>query len=172
MLAYVSPGGGSLRPFLHRLRGVKVGKSVWIGQYVWIDALHPEAVIISDNCTIGHRTSIMAHTLGHQGEVLIEDSVFIGPQCVILPNVRIGRGAVVKAGTVVTRNVPPATLWGPPAAGPLARVTVPLIQAHTYEEFVSGLRPIRRGRARKPGDSTATDATQDKTDPPADGQEA
>ncbi len=55
----------------------------------------------------------------------------------------IGDGAVIKGGTVVTRNVPPETLWGLPNAGPLAKVTVPLTPGHTHEEFVKGLRPIR-----------------------------
>lgn len=38
--------------------------------------------------------------------VIIEDDVLIGCMCVILPGVRIGRGAIVGAGSVVTRDVP------------------------------------------------------------------
>jgi tetrahydrodipicolinate N-succinyltransferase len=76
--------------------------------------------------------------------VIIEKDVFIGPHCVILPNVRIGEGAVIKAGTVVTRNVPPRTFWGTPQAEALGQVTVPLTAEHSYEEFIGGLRPIRR----------------------------
>ena len=59
-LAYSVPGGYRLRPFLHRLRGVKIGKNVWISQYVYIDEIHPEAISIGDNTTIGIRTSIVA----------------------------------------------------------------------------------------------------------------
>jgi len=75
---------------------------------------------------------------------VIEENVFVGPHCLILPNVRIGEGAVIKGGTVVTRDVPPFTFWGPPAAGPLGRVTVPLTPEHSYEEFVQGLKLIRK----------------------------
>jgi acetyltransferase-like isoleucine patch superfamily enzyme len=150
-LAIISPGGTSLRPWLHRKRGCKIGKHVWISQFVYIDELHPEALTIEDNCTIGLRCSIFTHFYWgprksnlESGKVTLEKNVFIGPHCVILPNVRIGEGAVIKGGTVVTRDVPPFTFWGPPAAGPLGTVTVPLTHEHTYDEFVRGLKPIRK----------------------------
>jgi acetyltransferase-like isoleucine patch superfamily enzyme len=138
-----------LRPWLHKLRGVEIGKDVWIAQLVYIDEIHPEMVTIGDNSTVGLRTSIFAHMYwgGRRescGRVIIEKDVFIGPHCLILPNVRIGQGAVIKGGTVVTRDVPPFTFWGLPQAGPLARVTIPLTWEYSYEEFVKGLRPIRR----------------------------
>lgn len=153
-LAYIAPGGGSVRPWLHRWRGARIGSNVWISQFTYIDELHPEAVTIGDNCTIGLRTSIFTHfyygpkrAASYSGEVVLEKNVFVGPHCVILPNVHIGEGAIIKAGSVVSTNVPPHTFWGAPAAGPLARATVPLTPEHTYEEFLRGLRPVRPGRS-------------------------
>ena len=153
-LAFVAPGGDSVRPWLHKKRGVIIGKNVWISQFVYIDELHPEAVTIGDNSTIGLRTSIFTHfywgsrrSNDNAGKVVIEKDVFIGPHCVILPNVRIGEGAVIKAGTVVTRDVPPHVFWGMPSAGSLGQVTVPLTSEHSYDRFVSGLKPIRRHKS-------------------------
>jgi len=49
-------------------------------------------------------------------ETVLEDDVSIGANATILPGVKIGRGAMVGAGAVVTRNVPPyATVVGNPA---------------------------------------------------------
>jgi len=145
-IAFILPGGFSLRPRLQRLRGVAVGKNVWIGQFVYIDELHPTEVTIGENSTIGLRTSIIAHFYSgprrpiSNGKVVIEKDVFIGPHCVILPNVTIGEGAVIRAGTVVSRNVPAHTFWGPPAAEALGVATIPLTPQYTYEEFVGGLK--------------------------------
>lgn len=151
-LAFVSPGGFTLRPWLHRLRGAKIGRNVWIAQQVYLDEIHPAEVTIGDNCTIGYRTSIFSHFYwgsrrSHcNGRVVIEKDVFIGPHCVILPNVIIGEGAVIRAGSVVSRNVPPHAFWGSPPAELLGVATVPLTAEHSYEEFARGIRPRLRPR--------------------------
>jgi acetyltransferase-like isoleucine patch superfamily enzyme len=149
-LAMVAPGGFTLRPLLHRIRGVRMGKNVWISQLVYLDELHPENVIIGNNVTIGLRCTIFAHFyLGDQApdepsQVVIENDAFIGPNCTILNGVTIGAGAVVVAGSVVTKNVPPGVLFGPPAAAPLARITQPLTSGGKvqYDKFLFGLRKL------------------------------
>jgi serine acetyltransferase len=63
---------------------------------------------------------------------------------VVLPNVRIGEGAVVTANSVVSRDIAPYTFaGGAPEAKPLARVTKPLGIYGSMEEFQRGLRPLR-----------------------------
>jgi acetyltransferase-like isoleucine patch superfamily enzyme len=161
-LAFILPGGFSTRPWLHRLRGVTVGKNVWIAQFVYIDEIHPENVTIGDDTTIGLRTSIFTHFYWgsrkstNGAKVVIGKNVFIGPHCVILPNVRIGEGAVIKAGSVVSRNVPAHAFWGPPPCEVLGVATVPLTAAHTYAEFVQGIRLRKKPR----------EAVDDSTDMP------
>lgn len=106
----------------YHVPGVKIGEYCNIGDNAFLDA--------RCGLTIGNRVAtgseIMIYTLQHDidspnfviqgGPVIIEDYVYIGPRAVILPNVRIGCGAVVAAGAVVTQNVPQyAVVGGVPA---------------------------------------------------------
>lgn len=51
-----------------------------------------------------------------RGEVIIEDNVWIGDKSTILPGIRIGKGAIVGANTIVTHDVPPySVVVGSPA---------------------------------------------------------
>ena len=59
--------------------------------------------------------------VGVSAPINIEDDVWIGANCVITPNVHIGRGAVVGAGAVVTRDVSPYTVVGGVPARPISR---------------------------------------------------
>lgn len=82
---------------------IEIGKHVAIG---------PGTVIRAANHRFS-RQDMPIMRQGHQpGTVIIEDDVWIGANCVITPDVRIGRGAVVGAGAVVTRNVAPFTIAG------------------------------------------------------------
>jgi len=150
-IAMIAPGGYTIRPWLHKVRGVKIGSNIWISQFVYIDEVHPENIIIKDNVSIGLRTSIFAHFYsGHYrsgkrvGKVEIEKNVYIGPHCVIFHDVTIGEGSVISAGSIVSKNVPPGVLYGPPSANPIAKVTRPLIRGSNmdYKNFLLGLRKL------------------------------
>ena len=150
-VAFFAPGGYSLRPWLHKKRGVTVGENVWISLYCYIDEVHPDRIILGDNVTVGLRSTIFAHMYSekfepgkHVGLVTIEKNVYIGPHCVIFPDVTIGEGSVIAAGSMVSKSVPPGVLYGPPSAAPLARVTRPLIKGEnmSYSNFLLGLRKL------------------------------
>jgi len=109
------------RVYLHRLRGVKIGKNVFIGNEVFIDNTYPESVIIEDNVTIIARAMIIGHAFyprhlkkilnsSDRKGVILKKGCYIGAQTVILPGVTIGECAIIAAGAVVTKDVPPYSL--------------------------------------------------------------
>ncbi len=152
-LARYGPGATSLRVRLHRWRGVRIGTGVHIGTDVLIETAYPRWVSIGNDVSIGIRTTIIAHLHGlaprrdehdRYVSVRIEDDVNIGAGVIILPNVTIGHGAVVTAGSVVTRSVAPLTMVQGNPAQPIAKCGIPLSWDTTLKEFFSKLRPIRR----------------------------
>src|SRR5947208_178853 len=70
------------------------------------------------------------------------DDAFLGPGVIIMPNVTIGAGAVVAAGSVVTRSVAPLTMVQGNPAKPIARCGIPLGLDTPIKEFYRRLTPI------------------------------
>ena len=141
LLARVVPGATSARVRLNRWRGVHIGEDVWIGYDAIIETSHPHLVTIRDRAWIGIRSTIIAHNREQQG-VLIEEDAVLGPGVIVLPNVTIGRGAIVTAGSVVTKSVPPRTMVRGNPAQPIARVEVPFGSGVSVKEFAKGLRSV------------------------------
>jgi serine acetyltransferase len=164
-LARILPGASSVRVKMHRARGVKIGKDVWIGYDVILDTSRPFLITLEDNCTLSMRVTVIAHFRESTG-VKIEEDVFVGPGSIILPGVVIGRGSVVTAGSVVTRSVPPMTVVQGNPAVPIAKCGVSLVPGVTLKEFSKSLRPVAsRGAnpsAKQP--NTAQSATTPKTE--------
>src|SRR5205809_4950311 len=121
MLARTAPGATTWRVRLHRWRGVKIGRRVWIGYDAVIETSYPHLVTIGDRSTIGIRATIIAHNREQRG-VVIEEDVTIGAGAIVLPNVTIGRGAIINAGSVVSKSVPPKTMMQGNTAKTLAIV--------------------------------------------------
>lgn len=121
----------SIRKFYFRLFGLKIGKNSFI--HMRTRFFNPvgisigDGTIIGDACfldgraplTIGNNvdiaTEVMIYNSKHdvQSEdfkpvdqsVEIADYVFIGPRAIIMPGVKIGKGAIVAAGAIVTKDV-------------------------------------------------------------------
>jgi len=111
----------NVRVVLHRMRGVKIGKNVLIGLDVLIDDDGPERVTIEDDAVVTACCILLTHqrdlTKYHRGgsidalpfreePILIKRGARIGVGSIILPGVTVGIGAVVGAGSVVTKDVP------------------------------------------------------------------
>lgn len=143
VVARAAPGASSLRIRLHRWRGVKIGKGVWIGYDAVIETSKPELVTIGDEAVIGIRATVIAHFREVRG-VTIGPKASIGPGAIIMPGVTIGEGAVVTAGSVVTRSVPPMTVVQGNPAKAVARNRVALLQEVTVAQFTASLRPLER----------------------------
>lgn len=108
--------------------GDNVGMSSTV---VWCD----KSITMGDNIRIGARTVITdtdAHSLDYvqrrtwdtdevnakKAPIIIDDDVFIGTSCIICKGVHIGKGAVIGAGSVVTKDIPEGVI----AAGNPCRV--------------------------------------------------
>lgn len=96
---------------------ISIGDNCVINKLVTLDARGGK-LIIGNNVDIGQETNIWTeshnpHDNNHEvngGNVIIEDHVWIATRVTILPNVKIGRGAVVATGSVVTKDVEPLTI--------------------------------------------------------------
>lgn len=127
-----------VRRFFYRSAGVKIGSGSTIhthGRFYY-----PANIVIGRDTIIGEgavldgraklligdhvdvASEVMIYNSQHDtasedfhavsAPVVIEDYVFIGPRAIILPGVTVGRGAVIAAGAVVTKDVAPFEIVG------------------------------------------------------------
>ena len=148
-MARFLPGSTSLRPFLHRLRGVKIKGKVFIGDDVYLENEYPDCVEIHDGAGIGLRSTIIAHSgdTGEHGKIVIGKNAAIMSCCTVICSVgqtlTIGEASVLSAGSVVSNDVPPHTLCAGSRVRAIATVTVPYTLDAKHGDFVRGLRPLR-----------------------------
>lgn len=99
-------------------KGIFIGSDSIIGEGAVLDGR--DRIIIGNHVDIA--SSVMIYNSQHNihsqqfeaisAPVIIEDYAFIGPRAIILPGVKIGKGAVVGAGAVVTKDVPSFSIVG------------------------------------------------------------
>lgn len=107
--------------FVHRLRGVHIGKGSKIARTVLIDDSRPDLVTIGKNVWITAGCQLLCHQRDlsfyekdkavmdcplKYAPIVIKDGAHIGIGSIIMPGVTIGKGAVIGAGAVVTKDVP------------------------------------------------------------------
>ena len=100
---------------------VKIGSHTHINENVFIQGAQIGSfVMIAPNVTFltkGHEFNKIETPMIQQGETeerlsVIEDDVWIGRNVIIMPGIRIGKGSIVAASAVVTKNVLPFTIVG------------------------------------------------------------
>ena len=102
---------------------VRIGSHVSInrGCAFYPSWYHKEAeIVLGNNIRLGPNVSFLAAGHDHTrldlpdtaGRITVGDNVWIGANCSILQGVNIGEGAIVAAGSVVTKDVPPYKIYG------------------------------------------------------------
>lgn len=127
-----------VRWFFYILSGIKIGRGSVI--HTGLRLYDPRNIVVGEDTIIGENavldgrdrlmignhvdiaSEVMIYNSEHdisssafeskQAPVIIEDHVFIGPRAIILPGVKIGKGAVVGAGAVVTKDVEAGIIVG------------------------------------------------------------
>jgi acetyltransferase-like isoleucine patch superfamily enzyme len=106
----------TVKVFLYRLTGAKIGKNVSVGLSVVFDVFYPHLITIHDNTVIGYNTVILCHEFlvrgARIGPVEIGPNVMIGANSTILAGVTIGSGTQVSAMSLVNQDLPPDVLAG------------------------------------------------------------
>ena len=110
-----------IRPILMRKMGCKVGKECFIGDYVRIDLGHADMITLEDHVSIAAGVRLLCHQrdfsnykvgddymdLGYIVKpIVLKKGCLVGMESFVMPGVTIGEGAVVGAGSLVTKDVP------------------------------------------------------------------
>ncbi len=106
------------------------GKNIWLGNFVYINhdvEIYAQGAKVrignysmigpgSFICTYNHNFDEWSQPIYFQGknyqDITIEEDVWVGAKVVILPGVRVGRGAIVSAGSIVTKDVESYSIVG------------------------------------------------------------
>lgn len=114
-----------LRPIILRCIGCHVGKDVFIGQKVYIDAGHTNLITIEDHVHVTALTVLLCHKKDlseyfrgddyaklpyKKGRITLKKGCSTGTGSLIMPGVTIGEGAIIGAGSLVTKDIPAWTV--------------------------------------------------------------
>jgi maltose O-acetyltransferase len=143
-------------PDLERLakQGMRVGRNVYVGRDTYLSTVCPWLITIGDDTVIGSAVTILCHDNSMKlqtgytrvARVDIGRRVYIGGKSIILPGVTVGDDAIIGAGSIVCRPVPPAVVVAGNPAG-IVQTTAEFAARHGAR-LAAGPRwdePIRAG---------------------------
>lgn len=114
-----------LRPWLMRRMGCYVGKGCFIGDNVRIDIGHADMITLEDSVSVAGGSRLLCHQrdfrnycvgddymkLGYTIKpIVLKKGCLIGMESFVLPGVTVGEGAIVGAGSLVSRDIPAWTI--------------------------------------------------------------
>ena len=114
-----------VRPAIMRKMGCHVGKGCFIGDHVKIDSGHADMITLEDGVSIAGGTRLLCHQrdffnyyvgsdynkLGYIVKpIVLKKGCLIGMESFVLPGVTVGEGAIVGAGSLVTKDIPAWTI--------------------------------------------------------------
>ncbi|MFW5982923.1 MAG: acyltransferase [bacterium] len=131
-----------IRPILWRWIGAKVGKNAFIGYEVWMDFNNAKLIELEDNVHVANRCLLLCHQrdlsnyfIGddyaklpyNKRKIHLKKGCLIGMDTIVMPGVTVGEGALVAAGSLVSKDIP---AWSV-AAGRPAKVIKQIPQKPT-----------------------------------------
>lgn len=114
-----------LRPAIMRKMGCHVGKGCFIGDNVRIDTSHSDMITLEDGVSLAGGSRLLCHqrdfrdyyvgsdynALGYTIKpIVLKKGCLIGMESFVLPGVTVGEGAIVGAGSLVTKDIPAWTV--------------------------------------------------------------
>lgn len=113
------------RPWLMRRMGCKVGKGVFIGDHVIVDLSHSDLITLDEHAHVAGGCRLLCHQRNLKGYYQGDDYAklgyvlkpihlckgsLIGMETFVMPGVTIGEGAIIGAGSLVTKDIPAWTI--------------------------------------------------------------
>ncbi len=110
-----------IRPWVLRKIGCQVGRNTFFGSQLWIDAGHADLITIEDYVHVTGRTVLLCHKKDLSsycqgdnyadlpymtGKIHLKRGCSTGTGTIIMPGVTIGEGAIIGAGSLVTKDIP------------------------------------------------------------------
>jgi len=124
----------------HGFSRLHIGNRVFVGDEVMLDVRG--GIRLGDDVTLSNRVNLVTHmTVGYpehpltalyptkESAIIIKNGAYVGTAATILPGVTVGACAVVAAGAVVTRDVPPRTVVAGVPARVVKKLHLPNIRA-------------------------------------------
>ncbi len=113
--------GCRFRPPVRLHTQLQLGKNVFINRNCSFGTHSP--IIIGDNVAFGPGVRVLSGSHSYEEPqkrsgsyigkpIIIEEGCWIGANSIILSGVKIGKGSIIAAGSVVTKDVPPNTIYG------------------------------------------------------------